>query len=605
MTQRAALYARVSTARQEQEQTVASQVAALEQAASALGVSVPAERRYIDDGISGARLDRPGLDALRDAAADGLVDLVLVHCPDRLARNYVHQHVLIEELTRRGVALHFVERPVTERAEDRLLVQMQGVIAEYERAKIVERTRRGKLHKLRAGQMLPYGAAAPYGYAILQPGAVPQRVVVIDEIEAEHVRAMYRWVREDGLSARGVAKRLNALGVRPRRATLWTQGTIYHILTNPAYVGQATYNRREPREPTRPRRPGAYRKNAKSSCRLRPPAQWLSVPIPAIVDEPAQREVRAALARHKVWSPRNVQHQYLLRSVVVCGECGWRMECAHQTRPSRPYEYFYYACRHHDPVETGREERCTARRVRRDELDAVVWDALVAWIQSPRMLLEEIQAWRASRAGAAQLTRDLARLESAQRQSALQIDRLIDAYQRGALGVDELKVRRERLEATRAAARARAEELAVVEMDRARLDRLGDDLAAFAATLRSGLDKLDFAGRQRLVRLLVERVVVTGDHVAIEHAIPLSGRFAGLQLQRRCARLPPLWRSHVGDRHDRGGSRPAHDSRAPWPSDRAAASPLGAPTSAPRRPVLTSGRDGSGCHRTDPRRGVP
>jgi hypothetical protein len=173
MTQRVALYARVSTARQEQEQTVASQVAALEQAARALGVSVPPERRYIDEGVSGARLDRPGLDALRDAAADGLVDLVLIHCPDRLARNYVHQHVLIEELTRRGVALHFVERPVTERAEDRLLVQMQGVIAEYERAKIIERTRRGKLHKLRTGQMLPYGAAAPYGYAILQPGAVP------------------------------------------------------------------------------------------------------------------------------------------------------------------------------------------------------------------------------------------------------------------------------------------------------------------------------------------------------------------------------------------------------------------------------------------------
>src|SRR5215468_1226827 len=99
MTQRGALYARVSTARQEQEQTVASQVAALEQAADAQGVTVAAEHRYIDEGVSGARLDRPGLDALRDAAADGLLDVVLIYCPDRLARSYVHPHVLIEELT--------------------------------------------------------------------------------------------------------------------------------------------------------------------------------------------------------------------------------------------------------------------------------------------------------------------------------------------------------------------------------------------------------------------------------------------------------------------------------------------------------------------------
>jgi site-specific DNA recombinase len=152
MSQRAAFYARVSTARQEQEQTVASQLDAIERAANAMGLTVPPERRYVDDGVSGARLDRPSLDALRDAAADGLLDIVFVYCPDRLARNYVHQHVLIEELQRRGVEVHFVEHPVSERAEDRLLVQMQGVIAEYERAKIIERTRRGRLHKVRTGQ---------------------------------------------------------------------------------------------------------------------------------------------------------------------------------------------------------------------------------------------------------------------------------------------------------------------------------------------------------------------------------------------------------------------------------------------------------------------
>lgn len=528
MTLRTALYARVSTTRQERDETLASQLEALERAASALGVTVPPERRFLDDGVSGSRLDRPGLDALRDAAADGLIDRLLVYCPDRLARNYVHQHVLIEELTQRGVEVHFVERPIGERAEDRLLVQMQGVIAEYERAKIIERTRRGKLHKLRCGLMVPYSTEAPYGYALLRSGEPPKRIVVIDEVEAEHVRAMYRWVLDEGLSLRAIAKRLNSSGVRPRKAQRWTSSTVYRVLTNAAYVGRATYHRCESIAPKRPRQPGAYRSNPKSSRRTRPQHEWIQIPIPALVDHDVQRDVRVTLESHKLLSMRNTHHPYLLRTLVVCGECGLRMACSHQSRRAGcAYEYFHYTCRHQAPLDAQPQQRCTAKRVRRDELDALVWDAIVTWIQSPSMLTKEIEAWRASRAGAAHATRDRVRLEGTARQLALQIERLIDAYQRGALSVDELKARREHLEAARAAAHDRLEQLAGAELDRARLDRLGDDLETFAATLRTGLDRLDFQGRQRLVRLLVERVVVTGDHVAIEHAIPLSGRFCG------------------------------------------------------------------------------
>ena len=145
------------------------------------------------------------------------------------------------------------------------------------------------------------------------------------------------------------------------------------------------------------------------------------------------------------------------------------------------------------------------------------------------MLQKEVEAWRTSRDGAAQRTRDFIRLEKTARQLQTQVDRLVDAYQAGAIKVEELQARRERLEAEKEATQARRQELETQEMARVRLDRLGDDLSAFAATLRAGLDKLDFQGRQRLIRLLLERVVVTGDHVAIEHAIPLSGRFAGLR----------------------------------------------------------------------------
>ena len=584
MSQRAAWYARVSTARQEQEKTVASQLEELEQATSAMGLAVPPERQYIDNGISGWRLDRPALDALRDAAADGLVDLVFVYCPDRLARNYVHQHILIEELNRRGVAVHFVEHPVTERAEDKLLVQMQGAIAEYERAKIIERTRRGKLHKLRTGQILPYGSEAPYGYALVRHGEKAPRTLVIDEVEAQVVRAMYRWVLEEGLSARGIAKRLSAEGVRTRRGKIWTQSAVYNVLTSPAYSGQATFGRREGIEPKRAKKPGAHRRKFKSSSRVRPKEQWLIVPIPPLVDEAMQQRVRTLLAKHKVVSPRNVQYEYLLRTLVVCGECGLRMECLRHAPAHTNYEYFYYACRRNDP--TMSEQKCAARRVRREELDGVVWDAIVSWLKSPEMLQQEIEAWRSNRQGTAQRTQALVRLQDTERRLQGQIERIVDAYQAGGITVDELKTRRSRLEADKHAAHARLQELEAQEKDRARLNRLGEDLETFAATLRVGLDKLDFVGRQRLVRLLLERVVVTGDHVAIEHAIPLSGRFGGLRPRPRAA----AYRSEPS---------PARRSASPPspgpPSAQAPGSPLDCRGRPRPAPTAASGRAGVYC----------
>jgi hypothetical protein len=145
------------------------------------------------------------------------------------------------------------------------------------------------------------------------------------------------------------------------------------------------------------------------------------------------------------------------------------------------------------------------------------------------MLHKEIAAWQASRQSASVIAKEISQLERSQRQQQLQIERLLDAYQRGAIDVEQLKARRERLDATTQGLRHRTEDLISQQQDSSRLNQIADDIAAFAATLHHGLDSLDFAGRQRLARLLLERVVVTGDRLTIEHAIPLSGRFSGLR----------------------------------------------------------------------------
>ena len=162
-----ALYARVSSERQAQQATIESQVQALRARASADGHCLLPSDIYTDEGFSGSTLVRPALERLRDRAAEGQISILYVHSPDRLARRYAYQVLLLEELKASGVEVVFLEGRSEKTAEDALLVQVQGMIAEYERAKIAERCRRGKLHRARQGMVSSLGGA-PYGYAYVR-----------------------------------------------------------------------------------------------------------------------------------------------------------------------------------------------------------------------------------------------------------------------------------------------------------------------------------------------------------------------------------------------------------------------------------------------------
>ena len=159
----AAIYARVSSARQKEQETIGSQTAALRAHAEQLGLEVPEQWMFCDDGHSGATLVRPALEKLRDLVAQVPVEVVLVYSPDRLARKYAYQALLIEEFAKAGSSVIFVKGPSSDSPEDALLVQFQSMIAEYERAQIIERTRRGKTHRARQGTVNVL-SGAPFGY---------------------------------------------------------------------------------------------------------------------------------------------------------------------------------------------------------------------------------------------------------------------------------------------------------------------------------------------------------------------------------------------------------------------------------------------------------
>ena len=235
---RTAFYARVSTQRQAQADGVAQQLDRLQGRAQAQGWPVADEDIFRDDGYSGANLKRPGLERLRDRVALRVLDRVLITAPDRLARHYVHQVLLLEEITATGCQVEFLDRPMSQDPHDQLLLQIRGAVAEYERSLIAERMRRGRLRKLQAGLLLPW-TRPPYGFRLdperpRDPAGVRQ-----DGAEAAVVATLFALYADERCSLFSLASKLQRDAVLPPRAgRRWNVTTVRQILTNPVYTGQ-------------------------------------------------------------------------------------------------------------------------------------------------------------------------------------------------------------------------------------------------------------------------------------------------------------------------------------------------------------------------------
>lgn len=270
-----ALYARVSTERQAERGTIGSQLAVLRERVSTDGHVVVGE--YIDDGHSGARLDRPGLDTLRDAAEASLFEAVWCLSPDRLARAYAYQVLVLDELTRFGVKVHFSDAPdLADDPQAVLLTQVQGVIAEYEKAKIAERYRRGKLFRARAGEITTW--KAPYGYRrIARSEATGPAHLEIYEPEAVVVRRIFT-ERVGGTTIREICRQLNANAVpSPTGRPSWGHSTVSRLLRNEAFVGRVYYNRTETVAA-----PGPVRRTRQVP---RPREEWIPIDCPPIITD--------------------------------------------------------------------------------------------------------------------------------------------------------------------------------------------------------------------------------------------------------------------------------------------------------------------------------
>src|SRR6266498_2823475 len=514
---RMGVYARVSTSRQAQAQTIEQQLERLRAAVCERGWVLDEEHVYRDDGYSGASLGRPGLDRLRDHAALADLDVVLVVAPDRLARNYVHQVLLVDELARHGCRVEFLDRPMSQDPHDQLLLQIRGGVAEYERPLIAERMRRGRQARLRAGTLLPW-TRAPFGYQ-LDPER-PREVagVRLEPDEAVLVAQLFDWYLEPGATLYRLARRLTDLGVAtPTGKPRWNVASVRGMLRNPAYAGRAQTSRTRV-APARQRKSALLPVGPGQSHAPRPPEEWITVAVPQIVSEATFAQVQAKLDTNQQGAARNTRHPYLLRALVSCGAC--RLSCTARTTQNG---YNYYICvGRTDALRRAQGQRCTARYAPAAQLDELVWADLSALLTDPA----QVAAALARARGGEWLPQELHARQRTIGQAIAQLERqqqrLLDAYLAEVVALGEFERKRGELERRRATLADQQHQLDAIAQQRLELGAVADGIERFCRTVRDGLATATFTQRRLLVELLIDRVVVTDGEVEIRYALPTA-----------------------------------------------------------------------------------
>ena len=525
----AAIYARVSSERQRQDETIGSQTVGLRELAAARGLLVSEDLVFEDEGFSGATLTRPALERLRDRAAEGAFEVLLCHAPDRLARRYAYEVLLLEEFARVGVEVCFAKEP--ERgatAEDELLRQFQGMIAEYERAQIRERTRRGKLHRARTGHQAVL-SCAPYGYRYVKKSEHSEGFWEIDEVQAQIVREVFDRYISDDVSIGELARWLTRRGVPTRTGkAVWDRSSVWGMLRNTAYRGQAAFGKTKTLErhgkPTRTTRARGERHGRRPAREDQPAEKWTLIAVPAIVTDETFELAQARLAHNAHFAKRNTKKPTLLQGILVCRECGYG--CYRSTTRTTNKRIYYYRCIGSDNYRHIGGRVCHSRPIRADELDGLVWDEVRRMLEDPALVRAEIdrrlQALRtehpASRRREA-LQRDITRAEGS-------IARLIEAYQEQLISLDELRARMPALRKRQTTLQAQLDSLDAELHDAETYLQLADTLEGFLDRLANGLDQLTLAEQQRILRLVVREVLIGGDDdtITIRHTIPTPTR---------------------------------------------------------------------------------
>jgi len=506
---RAALYARVSQDKQRENYSIPTQLEAMREYCQRNGWNIVKE--YVED-ESGAKLTRPTLDQVREDVVAGLFDILVCHDVDRLGRNLGHQILLEEEFAKHGVVVKYVLGDYKDNPEGRLTKHIKGVIAEYEREKIIERTFRGRLGRAKAGQVSVAGYV-PYGYRYRSDGRKGWLKIVPEE--ARVVQEIYRLYIEEGLSFQVIAKTLTerhipTAGDRTSRETVfrkrrsgygeWAPPTVRGILTNETYAGVWYDNKR---------------KGGKS---LNPTGEWVPVSVPPIVSREVWQQAQERRASNRQRMRRRPKYPYLLAGLLTCGSCGRAFIGMTSIASSGrgPKLYHYYRCT--DSARTWRQQCCHEGKLYAEEADALVWDKVAEALKNPELLTREYGRQLEDNNGSKaeeRLNQIQAELNKLKRQQ----DRNLDLYTNEEIDMPTLKKRQELLRGRKASLEREKEALQRI------LERNNTDMSSitqFCELISQGLDAVTFEEKRQILRLLNIEGRVKDSVITLTGCIPES-----------------------------------------------------------------------------------
>jgi len=515
---RVAIYARVSTEKQEKQETIKSQLEALREFAKKNGYIIYEE--YIDEGYSGELLDRPALDKLRDDAKRKLFEAVLIHSPDRLARLYPLQWIVQEELRKYGINIVFLNRPDNkDTPEDNLLNGIQGLIAEYEKAKITERTRRGRLYKAKSGILVT--SIAPYGYKYIVGNKATNTIghYEINPNEAKVVRLIFDLFANKHLSIRAVARELTCRNIPPRQGKQWRSSSLHRIIRNETYTGVTYYNKHMMVEANKHKNGNKYHRRKKTSLRLKPKDQWIPIGLPAnlkIIDKKTFDLAQKQLRRNSELSPRNVKYQYLLRGLVKCGYC----DSPYQGTPC--HGKLYYRCGNRSRTFPLPRE-CRAPSVKAEILESIVWEKFCEAIKNPRLISEQVIKLKEKEIkNKSSISRDIEIIEKELKSTENEESRLLDAYRENIISIEQLKDQMAKIQEKKKQLEQDRQGLLVKQEGSFSLLSAKKTINDYCRHIESRLEQLgnDFGGKRYLLTLALNKVVLEGKMVRIKGIIP-------------------------------------------------------------------------------------
>lgn len=527
MPKLAAIYARVSSMKQKEGENVQSQISALLSFAADRGYTIPEGWIFKDEGFSGSTLQRPALDEMRVQIHEGEVNAVLIYSPDRLSRKYAYQLLLEMEFQKCATELIFFNTPQAVNPEDQLSLHFKAIFAEYERAQITERCRRGRLYRAKQGSVsvIP---TAPYGYVYEKKNEFAS--YTIEKEKANIVRKIYFLYTSEQMSIREIARTLELKGIKsPRNNLKWHLSTIRDILRNSAYIGTAYFGKSEKIE-------GFSEKIIRTkkgridfppkSRKWRPKEMWISISVPAIIEEKVFLEAQERLDINQQLASRNTKKISILQGLLVCGLCG--SPYYKKIRRSNGKNFNYYCCSNR--LKSG---NCKNISFKQENLEKAIWEYTTQLLKNPQLIEEEIERRICEVSEESKMHRRCHEIEKEILRLKKAKDKLLDAFQDGeCLTIDELRIRVKVIDQQKIAWEKELKGLQALTLQKEQNAVLKNSIECFQKCLSE--DKtLSIKEKQRVLRLLISQIVLTTEKIEVHHSLPIMQN-GPLQPDRYC-----------------------------------------------------------------------